>query len=88
MPLERRPEREPQTNDELLAMAELFVDRARRNYGTREDGNEYAQTAALISLAGSVTVIARMLAKQTRPMNEVILPDATLLDPPAGLEGE
>ena len=89
MPLEKRSEQPSKSNDELLEMAEKFAERARNNYGARDHGNEYAQTAALISLAGSAVVIARMLVAQTPLANEVNLPDpSVLVDPPKGLEGE
>lgn len=87
MPLENRPEQPARSHDELLEMAESFAERARNNYGTRDHGNEYAQTAALISLAGSAVVIARMLVAQNELMNVVNRPDLPMPIEPQKPEG-
>jgi hypothetical protein len=50
-----------ESNDQLLENAEQYMSWARRNYGNRPDGNDIARTAAMISMANSLLVVARQL---------------------------
>jgi hypothetical protein len=82
MGLEQRPEPTPPTNEELLDGAEKYLRFARKNYGGEMDGNEYSQTAALVSIANSALVIARLLGER----GELPLPEQPL--PPVTPEGQ
>lgn len=72
------PEQQPQplTTEELLAGAEKFLGWARNNYRNQYATPDQVNNAALISLAGSAVVIARLLAER--------LPEQPLPDTPAG----
>lgn len=72
--MERSKDKPPLTNEERLHNAERMLDYARNNYG-RPD-NDLATTAALVSLAGSAFVIARLLHEQAQQGEQPMpLPD-------------
>jgi hypothetical protein len=65
---------QPPTNDELLVKAGKFADWAMNLYAQE---NDLANTAALVSLAGSALVIARSLAGHQLPVEEMAVPEIT-----------
>lgn len=70
--MEQKPS-QPPTNDELFSQAEQSLTWAQSNYGSKY--NDLANTAALLSLAASALVIARLLGEQTDMMHEIDLPE-------------